>query len=72
MGPVSKWYYGERNTSDGWFHEISAQRPSQPMVHKIPYAKKSLDQDVLFFDYETYGKTAPFGARGATSSRTKR
>jgi spermidine synthase len=43
---------------DGWFREISSQWPGQAMtlkVHKILHVEKSLYQDVLVFESETYG-----------------
>ncbi|KIM26031.1 hypothetical protein M408DRAFT_73440 [Serendipita vermifera MAFF 305830] len=43
---------------DGWFREISSQWPGQAMtlkVNRILYAGKSLYQDVLVFESETYG-----------------
>jgi len=43
---------------DGWFHEISSQSPGQAMtlkVNKILHVEKSLYQDVLVFESETYG-----------------
>ncbi|KAH7914879.1 Saccharopine dehydrogenase-domain-containing protein [Hygrophoropsis aurantiaca] len=43
---------------DGWFHEISSQWPGQAMslkVNKILHTEKSLYQDVLVFESETYG-----------------
>jgi spermidine synthase len=44
--------------SDGWFREISSQWPGQAMtlkVNKILHAEKSLYQDVLVFESETFG-----------------
>ena len=44
--------------SDGWFREISSQWPGQAMtlkVRKILHVEKSLYQDVLVFESETYG-----------------
>ncbi|KAI0070070.1 saccharopine dehydrogenase [Panus rudis PR-1116 ss-1] len=43
---------------DGWFREISSQWPGQAMtlkVRKILHVEKSLYQDVLVFESETYG-----------------
>ncbi|KAH7886714.1 Saccharopine dehydrogenase-domain-containing protein [Phlebopus sp. FC_14] len=43
---------------DGWFREISSQWPGQAMtlkVNKILHVEKSLYQDVLVFESETYG-----------------
>ncbi|KAI0033903.1 saccharopine dehydrogenase [Vararia minispora EC-137] len=43
---------------DGWFREISSQWPGQAMtlkVNKILHVEKSLFQDVLVFESETYG-----------------
>ncbi|WOO78372.1 Saccharopine dehydrogenase [NADP(+), L-glutamate-forming] [Vanrija pseudolonga] len=43
---------------DGWFREISSQWPGQAMtikVKKILHHEKSLFQDVLVFESETYG-----------------
>jgi spermidine synthase len=43
---------------DGWFREISSQWPGQAMtlkVKRILYAGKSLYQDVLVFESETFG-----------------
>ncbi|KAG0706988.1 Saccharopine dehydrogenase-domain-containing protein [Suillus ampliporus] len=43
---------------DGWFREISSQWPGQAMtlkVNKILHIEKSLYQDVLVFESETYG-----------------
>ena len=43
---------------DGWFHEVSSQWPGQAMtlkVNKILHVEKSLYQDVLVFESETYG-----------------
>ncbi|KAJ7590764.1 saccharopine dehydrogenase [Mycena floridula] len=43
---------------DGWFREISSQWPGQAMtlkVTKILHMEKSLYQDVLVFESETYG-----------------
>ncbi|TFK60671.1 saccharopine dehydrogenase [Pluteus cervinus] len=43
---------------DGWFREISSQWPGQAMtlkVNKILHIEKSLFQDVLVFESETYG-----------------
>ncbi|THH28928.1 hypothetical protein EUX98_g5258 [Antrodiella citrinella] len=47
-----------RSIKDGWFREISSQWPGQAMtlkVKKILHVEKSLYQDVLVFDSETYG-----------------
>ena len=44
--------------ADGWFREISSQWPGQAMtlkVNKILHVEKSLFQDVLVFESETYG-----------------
>ena len=44
--------------ADGWFREISSQWPGQAMtlkVTKILHVEKSLYQDVLVFQSETYG-----------------
>lgn len=44
--------------TDGWFREISSQWPGQAMtlkVTKILHVEKSLYQDVLVFESETYG-----------------
>ena len=44
--------------ADGWFREISSQWPGQAMtlkVNKILHVEKSLYQDVLVFESETYG-----------------
>ncbi|KAF8067659.1 saccharopine dehydrogenase [Lyophyllum atratum] len=43
---------------DGWFREISSQWPGQAMtlkVNKILHLEKSLYQDVLVFESETFG-----------------
>ena len=43
---------------DGWFREISSQWPGQAMtlkVTKILHVEKSLYQDVLVFESETFG-----------------
>ncbi|KAF9787757.1 saccharopine dehydrogenase [Thelephora terrestris] len=43
---------------DGWFREISSQWPGQAMtlqVRKILHVEKSLYQDVLVFESETFG-----------------
>lgn len=43
---------------DGWFREISSQWPGQAMtlkVNKILHIEKSLYQDVLVFESETFG-----------------
>ncbi|KAK7454490.1 hypothetical protein VKT23_011244 [Stygiomarasmius scandens] len=43
---------------DGWFREISPQWPGQAMtlkVNKILHVEKSLFQDILVFESETYG-----------------
>jgi Spermidine synthase tetramerisation domain len=43
---------------DGWFREISKQWPGQAMtlkVNKILHVEKSLYQDVLVFESETFG-----------------
>ncbi|KZW03319.1 hypothetical protein EXIGLDRAFT_636498, partial [Exidia glandulosa HHB12029] len=43
---------------DGWFREISSQWPGQAMtlkVNRILHIEKSLYQDVLVFESETYG-----------------
>ena len=43
---------------DGWFHEISPQWPGQAMslkVRRILHCERSLYQDVLVFESETYG-----------------
>ncbi|TFK21590.1 spermidine synthase [Coprinopsis marcescibilis] len=43
---------------DGWFREISSQWPGQAFtlkVNKILHVEKSLYQDVLVFESETYG-----------------
>ncbi|KAI0708787.1 saccharopine dehydrogenase [Cerioporus squamosus] len=43
---------------DGWFREISSQWPGQAMtlkVNKILHVEKSLYQDVLVFESESYG-----------------
>ncbi|KAF4622445.1 hypothetical protein D9613_009595 [Agrocybe pediades] len=43
---------------DGWFREISSQWPGQAMtlkVNKILHVERSLYQDVLVFESETYG-----------------
>ncbi|KAI0740325.1 Spermidine/spermine synthase [Earliella scabrosa] len=50
--------------SDGWFREISSQMPGQAMtlkVNKILHVEKSLDQDVLIFESETYGNVLVLG-----------
>ncbi|KZT05700.1 saccharopine dehydrogenase [Laetiporus sulphureus 93-53] len=47
-----------RTVRDGWFREISSQWPGQAMtlkVKKILHVEKSLYQDVLVFESETYG-----------------
>ncbi|OCH90753.1 saccharopine dehydrogenase [Obba rivulosa] len=47
-----------RAIKDGWFREISSQWPGQAMtlkVNKILHVEKSLYQDVLVFESETYG-----------------
>ncbi|KAI0919661.1 hypothetical protein AcV5_001666 [Taiwanofungus camphoratus] len=47
-----------REIKDGWFREISSQWPGQAMtikVKKILHVEKSLYQDVLVFESETYG-----------------
>ncbi|KAH9934612.1 saccharopine dehydrogenase [Amylocystis lapponica] len=47
-----------RSIKDGWFREISSQWPGQAMtlkVKKILHVEKSLYQDVLVFESETYG-----------------
>lgn len=44
--------------ADGWFREINSQWPGQAMclkVRKILQIEKSLYQDVLVFESETYG-----------------
>jgi len=49
---------GFQNIIDGWFREISSQWPGQAMtlkVNKILHLEKSLYQDVLVFESETYG-----------------
>ncbi|KAF9069486.1 spermidine synthase [Rhodocollybia butyracea] len=46
------------SVQDGWFREISSQWPGQAMslkVNKILHVEKSLYQDVLVFESETYG-----------------
>ncbi|THV02830.1 spermidine synthase [Dendrothele bispora CBS 962.96] len=46
------------SVQDGWFREISSQWPGQAMtlkVNKILHVEKSLFQDVLVFESETYG-----------------
>ncbi|KAH8091818.1 saccharopine dehydrogenase [Cristinia sonorae] len=46
------------SVKDGWFREISSQWPGQAMtlkVKKILHVEKSLYQDVLVFESETYG-----------------
>ena len=43
---------------DGWFREISSQWPGQAMtlkVTKVLHVEKSLYQDVLVFESETFG-----------------
>jgi hypothetical protein len=43
---------------DGWFREINSQWPGQAMtlkVTKILHVEKSLYQDILVFQSETYG-----------------
>jgi len=43
---------------DGWFREISSQWQGQALtlkVNKILHVEKSLYQDVLVFESETYG-----------------
>ncbi|CCM05225.1 uncharacterized protein FIBRA_07435 [Fibroporia radiculosa] len=53
MAPLS-----HRSIKDGWFREISSQWPGQAMtlkVKKILHVEKSLYQDVLVFESETYG-----------------
>ncbi|EPQ53793.1 saccharopine dehydrogenase [Gloeophyllum trabeum ATCC 11539] len=53
MAPLS-----HRSIRDGWFREISSQWPGQAMtlkVNKILHVEKSLYQDVLVFESETYG-----------------
>lgn len=43
---------------DGWFREISPQWPGQAMtlkVNKVLHVEKSLYQDVLVFESETFG-----------------
>jgi spermidine synthase / saccharopine dehydrogenase (NADP+, L-glutamate-forming) len=43
---------------DGWFREISSQWPGQAMtlkVNRILHVEKSLYQDVLVFESDTYG-----------------
>ncbi|KII84986.1 hypothetical protein PLICRDRAFT_117231 [Plicaturopsis crispa FD-325 SS-3] len=47
-----------RSIKDGWFREISSQWPGQAMtlkVNRILHVEKSLYQDVLVFESETYG-----------------
>ncbi|KIM63140.1 hypothetical protein SCLCIDRAFT_769385 [Scleroderma citrinum Foug A] len=47
-----------RRKNDGWFKEISPQWPGQAMtlkVNNILHVEKSLYQDVLVFESETYG-----------------
>ncbi|KAF9804524.1 hypothetical protein IEO21_09348 [Rhodonia placenta] len=47
-----------RSIKDGWFREISSQWPGQAMtlkVKKVLHVEKSLYQDVLVFESETYG-----------------
>ncbi|KAI0310968.1 saccharopine dehydrogenase [Amylostereum chailletii] len=53
MAPLS-----HPSIKDGWFREISSQWPGQAMtlkVNKILHIEKSLYQDVLVFESETYG-----------------
>ncbi|KAN0140337.1 saccharopine dehydrogenase [Lactarius tabidus] len=53
MAPLS-----HPSIKDGWFREISSQWPGQAMtlkVNKILHVEKSLYQDVLVFESETYG-----------------
>ncbi|KIK13013.1 hypothetical protein PISMIDRAFT_18292 [Pisolithus microcarpus 441] len=53
MAPLS-----HPSIQDGWFREISSQWPGQAMtlkVNKILHVEKSLYQDVLVFESETYG-----------------
>ncbi|KAI9430119.1 saccharopine dehydrogenase [Lactarius indigo] len=53
MAPLS-----HPSIKDGWFREISLQWPGQAMtlkVNKILHVEKSLYQDVLVFESETYG-----------------
>lgn len=48
----------DNSHSDGWFREISSQWPGQAItlkVTKILHIEKSLYQDVLVFESETYG-----------------
>ncbi|KAG7451367.1 spermine synthase [Guyanagaster necrorhizus] len=43
---------------DGWFHEMSSQWPGQTMtlkVNRILHVEKSLYQDILVFELETFG-----------------
>ncbi|KAG7446187.1 spermine synthase [Guyanagaster necrorhizus] len=43
---------------DGWFHEMSSQWPGQAMslkVNRILHVEKSLYQDILVFELETFG-----------------
>ncbi|KAG8830773.1 hypothetical protein FRC17_004268 [Serendipita sp. 399] len=49
---------GLKAAPDGWFREISPQWPGQAMtlkVKRILHVEKSLYQDVLVFESETYG-----------------
>ena len=44
--------------TDGWFKEVSPQWPGQAMtlkVNNVLHVEKSLYQDVLVFESETYG-----------------
>ncbi|KAL4066638.1 Saccharopine dehydrogenase-domain-containing protein [Scleroderma citrinum] len=53
MAPLS-----HPSIQDGWFREISSQWPGQAMtlkVNKILHVEKSIYQDVLVFESETYG-----------------
>ncbi|PBK64697.1 saccharopine dehydrogenase [Armillaria solidipes] len=53
MAPLS-----HPSIQDGWFREISSQWPGQAMtlkVNKILHVEKSLYQDVLVFESETFG-----------------
>ncbi|KAH9850886.1 saccharopine dehydrogenase [Lenzites betulinus] len=53
MAPLS-----HRSIKDGWFREISSQWPGQAMtlkVNRILHVEKSLYQDVLVFESDTYG-----------------
>ncbi|KAH9174616.1 saccharopine dehydrogenase [Lactarius sanguifluus] len=53
MAPLS-----HPSIKDGWFREISSQWPGQAMtlkVNKILHVERSLYQDVLVFESETYG-----------------